>query len=264
MRKESCRKGVYECDICPKVLKNFQAFQAHKKYCAKQFKEHKCLECSKIFITASLLQRHIQNQVCTKPLKKCEVCGGCFASGESFFKHQKTHIKKEIFRHTCSECGKHLRSSTELKLHSYVHTGEKPYPCKICNKTFRTPGNLKCHEASHNNIREFSCNLCVKTFKLKSTLRKHEETHFSVRKHHACEFCELSFKEKGNLKMHIQTHVKTELIPCPECDKSFTTKMNLKTHIDRIHNRVKPFECDACNATFAAKHLLTRHRKIHK
>jgi len=259
--KQACSSDVYKCDVCPKVLKNFQAFQAHKTHCAKQFTEHKCLMCTKVFLDASQLKRHIRNQVCTKPMKKCEVCEAFFPPGVKFYNHKKTHIKKDITYHSCSECGKVFHSSTDMKLHSYVHSGEKPFPCKICNKAFRTPGNLKTHEASHSSERNFACNLCDKTFKLKQTLKKHEQTHFNVSKPHTCGFCGLSFRENGNLKRHLQTHVKNELIHCPDCDKTFTNEMNLKTHFDRLHNDVKPFECDRCNQAFAAKHLLTRHKK---
>jgi len=259
-KKGGCRSGSYECDVCPKILKNYQAFQKHKTLCANQFTEHKCLQCTKIFLDGSQLKRHLRNQVCTT--KTCEECGGKFLPA-GFYQHVKTHVKKEGVRHSCTECGKVFKQSTDLTLHSYIHSGEKPFPCKICGKAFRTPNNLKTHNASHLNERRFPCNLCDKKFNLKQTLRKHMETHFCVSKPHTCTICGLSFREKGNLKVHVKIHVKNEVINCPECEKSFASNANFKTHFDRVHNLVKPFECDGCNEAFAAKYLLTRHKKMH-
>ena len=67
MNKNNCRKTL-ECDVCPQVMKNFQAFQAHKKlYCQRQFAEHKCEMCLEIFLTSSILKKHVMNNICTEP-----------------------------------------------------------------------------------------------------------------------------------------------------------------------------------------------------
>ena len=77
MNKNNCRKTLV-CDVCPQLMKNFQAFQAHKKlYCQRQFAEHKCEMCLEIFLTSSILKKHVMNNICTepKPWPKCGVWG---------------------------------------------------------------------------------------------------------------------------------------------------------------------------------------------
>ena len=75
MKKNNWRKTL-ECDVCPHVMKNFHAFQSHKKlFCQRQFTEHKCEMCLKVFLTNSILKKHVKNNICTepKPLPKCGV-----------------------------------------------------------------------------------------------------------------------------------------------------------------------------------------------
>jgi len=51
-------------------------------------------------------------------------------------------------RYICGTCNKAFSRPSSLKIHTYSHTGEKPWKCQIpgCGKTFSVRSNMKRHE----------------------------------------------------------------------------------------------------------------------
>ncbi|KAG7257761.1 hypothetical protein CRUP_009175, partial [Coryphaenoides rupestris] len=47
--------------------------------------------------------------------------------------------------HRCPVCLKYFPSPSKLLRHSFIHTGQKPYPCTDCEKSFNQPVHLKRH-----------------------------------------------------------------------------------------------------------------------
>lgn len=77
--------------------------------------------CSKIYVNSAILKRHCQ----------------AFHSTVNKFQ--------------CKVCNKSLASRQNLKEHSYIHTGEKPYCCKEqgCKMSFRQGTHLSAHKKMH-------------------------------------------------------------------------------------------------------------------
>jgi len=51
--------------------------------------------------------------------------------------------------HKCDVCHKAYRRKSNLTMHQYVHTGERPYVCDICTKAFVSSYVLRTHRHMH-------------------------------------------------------------------------------------------------------------------
>jgi hypothetical protein len=66
------------------------------------------------------------------------------------FPHSSSHGGYPVTpeRYICQTCNKGFSRPSSLRIHSYSHTGEKPYKCQHagCGKTFSVRSNMKRHE----------------------------------------------------------------------------------------------------------------------
>lgn len=60
-------------------------------------------------------------------------------------------IHSQIKKFQCAMCGKSLASRQNLKEHSFIHSGNKPYSCKVpgCGMSFRQGTHLSSHKKTH-------------------------------------------------------------------------------------------------------------------
>ncbi|KAF6041044.1 hypothetical protein EB796_000632 [Bugula neritina] len=158
---------------------------------------------------------------------------------------------------TCPVCDKVFRSTSYLKHHMRVHTGERPYKCRLCPKDFPTKDTFKKHLLIHSGERSYKCGECGKLFKRISHAKEHLKIHSDERPYH-CNICQKSFKTANIFKVHERTH--TLYLPwvCKVCDKRFREKASLTRHI-RTHTGEKPFQCKYCGKQFGEHGTLARH-----
>ncbi|XP_026147763.1 zinc finger protein PLAG1 [Mastacembelus armatus] len=198
----------------------------------------------------------------------------------------------------CQECQKAFNSVEKLKVHSYSHTGERPYRCSHpdCTKAFVSKYKLLRHMATHSPEKNHKCTYCEKMFHRKDHLKNHLHTHDPYKEAFTCQECGKSYNTKLGFKRHLALHaansgdltcqVCLQLFPstvvllehlkthagksssgtkekkhhCEHCERRFYTRKDVRRHMV-VHTGLKDFLCQYCAQRFGRKDHLTRHVK---
>lgn len=100
-----------------------------------------------------------------------------FTSTEAFSHHRTLHSKDFLKRFKCNLCPYSTNIKSNIKTHSFVHSGERPYKCKVCDKGFTQSQSLKRHMLLHTGEKPFLCNVCNMSFRQAESLKVHMHKH---------------------------------------------------------------------------------------
>ena len=77
----------------------------------------------------------------------------------------------------CDFCGKNCIAQSQLDIHMWSHTSERPFKCQPCDKSFRRYSHLYMHVQRHTGDSDFKWTQCDKSFPQKVELKQHEKLH---------------------------------------------------------------------------------------
>ncbi|XP_054715429.1 zinc finger protein 79-like [Uloborus diversus] len=208
-------------------------------------------------------------------------------------------LKSKHRKFQCIHCNYVAHTSSNLRNHIRVHTGERPFQCPVCNKDFTQKGNMLRHVTKHfiesvselrnrtcdwdllaiySGIKQeligdkdmnstnhpFKCNLCPYTTFLPTVLRQHMLTH-SIERPYKCPICAKGFTQKGSVQLHMLHHTGERPHKCPVCQRCYSQKGSMRRHILQ-HLSKNSNKCPLCPEIFELRsevevHLIQHTKK---
>uniref|UniRef100_A0A4W6CRP7 C2H2-type domain-containing protein n=1 Tax=Lates calcarifer TaxID=8187 RepID=A0A4W6CRP7_LATCA len=168
--------------------------------------EYKCKFCTKTFMKARNLRRHILTHNEVKPYR-CKACDSCF----SRYDHLKVHQTR------CK--GKRPRL-------------EETFDCEVCSRSFSAQSKLSRHITMFHVTKLFKCTLVPPESTV--PLQHHLSNMPNIKEEPVDEICGEQLNDSTNLICNLNTALGGEVPKqffCPECNMSFASKAGLTGHV---------------------------------
>lgn len=222
---------------------------AEKKQRKKYSGNKTCPVCSKKFLRAAAMRRHLETHSANRDLKyKCANCDKRFRDLYDMNRHNMRVHEKEDFSITAKE---------EELIDPGTSDILENKNCALCGKYFARQMDMERHMKSHSEDRPYNCIFCEKKFKNPYVLKRHQKE--------ICKSRELKRpkkKEVQRLNPQPPAEGVTDGKICPICSRVLPCTADISKHL-RSHTEERPFICITCEKGFKYKDTLKKHQIIH-
>ena len=240
----------------------------------RTIEQFKCNQCSKCFISAVFLEKHIRQMhaeastdlgfIRTMINGNLETLELNTEYGDLNDLDVINSINIDV--DACASSDSVGQSKTEndnnvvLGSEDAFHEPIREVACKICHKLFPNKLALSKHRKSaHKRQQKHRCDDCGSEFTSRQTLRAHMSSiHEGIKK-----VCSICLKPVADLVRHVRSqhrNAKKKEYFCDVCESSFRTGFSLQRHKDTVHMKLKAWLCDLCEKTFGEKRDMLRHK----
>ena len=240
----------------------------------RTIEQFKCNQCSKCFISAVFLEKHIRQIhadastdlgfIRTMINGNLETLELNTEYGDLNDLDVINSINIDV--DACASSDSVGQSKTEndnnvvLGSEDAFHEPIREVACKICHKLFANKLALSKHRKSaHKRQQKHRCDDCGSEFTSRQTLRAHMSSiHEGIKK-----VCSICLKPVADLVRHVRSqhrNAKKKEYFCNVCESAFRTSFSLQRHKDTVHMKLKAWLCDLCEKTFGEKRDMLRHK----
>lgn len=220
--------------------KDLAAKRQRKKYPNNKI----CPVCSKMFLRAAAMRRHLETHSANRELKyKCSNCDKRFRDHYDMKRHiMRVHEKDEVsngaqddestdpgtsdaLEKTCALCGKYFARHVDMERHMKSHSEDRPYSCSYCEKKFKNPYVLKRHQKEICKSRELK-----KPKKREAQRSAPQPPSDGSAESKVCPICSRTLPYSADIAKHLRSHTEERPYICVTCEKGFKYRDTLKKH----------------------------------
>ncbi|XP_060726841.1 zinc finger protein 1035 [Tachysurus vachellii] len=234
--KKHTQSDVFECSSCSKTFSSHTNLTRHFSMLHSTFKPFSCKRCGSGFTSQDNLKRHSVRVNCSMSSAECLEQGkmptalntqvqSCRETSK-LMQRIEGHFSNK-WKFPCEYCPRRFKTQTQLKMHTRLHTGEKPFGCASCDERFIRRDYLKRHLTKCSGKRQGPKVLCDKCGGLftQEALEQHQNN------------CIISLKSTDcpvNVSS-ISSHSKVKAFSCVSCNEHFLLFSQLQQHILTKH-----------------------------